>query len=346
MLDRQSQVPPPKAPLPLESLERDRRQAFLLHLLASAPGRRLPRGQATRKLQTKAARASGLNGAGAGEQFRSLQADGLVRIVTAKRTTIFELTDAGAARLTQLKELIPPQPTRGAVKAPANEQVRGLRTSYLLLQVLRGKNGTMTEVEANKSLDSYAREGLELNAPTASQLRRELAAAGLLTVQGNGRGAAYALTPEGRLALGNARFEESRDFRLPGEVLNRLLEAAREVGKQFTAVPPAAGGVPTRAELEEAILESFGELRRERHAVSGLVPIAEVRAAVRRRFGEAAARHDCFDEAVLALWRAHKLGLVPITDPSQAAPGQLQDAIPGQGDILFYLETAHEPAAL
>ncbi len=83
---------------------------------------------------------------------------------------------------------------------------------------------------------------------------------------------------------------------------------------------------------------------RERHAVGGLVPIHEVRAAVRKQFGETAARHDVFDEVVLGLWRTQKLRLTPITDHAKATPDQLQDAIPGVGEILFYLEPAHAPA--
>jgi hypothetical protein len=69
-----------------------------------------------------------------------------------------------------------------------------------------------------------------------------------------------------------------------------------------------------------------------------------VRAEVRRRLGEAAGRHDHFDEVVLGLWRAKRLRLTPIADPGRATAEELQDAIPGVGETLFYLEPAHEPA--
>jgi predicted transcriptional regulator len=319
----------------------DRKQAFLLHILATAPGRKLLRGQLAPKLKTKAAQALGLEGLP--EVFADLEAAGLVRKVKVTRSLVYELTDAGAARLAEVKDLVPAKPGRGGTKPPANEQVSTYRTGYLLLQVLRSRKCTVTEAEANKSLDTYAREGLELNVATAQHLRRDLVTSGLLAVQGNGRSATYSLTPAGWIALGNIRFENGRrQFRFPGEMLNRLLEAAREVGKQFTATTPSIP--PVREELERAILATFGELRREQHSTSGLVPIHEVRTAIRQQFGDSAARHDVFDEGVLGLWRAKKLRLIPITDLSKATPDQIQDAIPGVGETLFYLEAAHATA--
>jgi hypothetical protein len=77
-----------------------------------------------------------------------------------------------------------------------------------------------------------------------------------------------------------------------------------------------------------------------------LVPIPEVRAAIRDRFGEAVGGHDTFDDAVLGLWRAGRVRLTPIFDPAKAAPDQLRDAIPGVGETLFYLEAARDPAAV
>ena len=59
-----------------------------------------------------------------------------------------------------------------------------------------------------------------------------------------------------------------------------------------------------------------------------------------------AARHDVFDEAVLRLWRAKRVRLTPISDHARATPDQLRDAIPGMGEMLFYLEAARDPAAV
>lgn len=319
--------------------ERDRRNAFLLQILATAPG--LRHGQLSRKLKTKGAQAIGLGNATLPDLIATHEAAGLITVTKAKRTRTYELTESGTARLANLEKVLDPVPGRG-FKAPASEQVRKCRTEYLLRQVLHEGNATTSDAEANKRLDTYARESLELNASTANFLRRELVSKGLLTAQGTGPRVVYSLTSDGRLALGNAQFEDGIVFHLPGLVLNRLLEAAREVGGQFGHQPAKPPASPE--ELRHAILESFEELLREEHGVTRLVPIHQVREAVWKKFGSTSARHDVFDEAVLSLWRTQRLGIVPITDPSKATPEQLRDSIPGEGDTLYYLEVAHEPA--
>lgn len=116
------------------------------------------------------------------------------------------------------------------------------------------------------------------------------------------------------------------------------------MGGQFGSQPDKPAASPE--ELRHAILESFEELLREEHGVTRLVPIHQVREAIRKRLGSTSARHDHFDEAVLSLWRKKRLGIVPITDPSRATPEQLRDSIPGEGDTLYYLEVAHEPVSV
>ena len=266
-------------------------------------------------------------------------------IETAPRLVAYTLTDVGATRLDAMRTWLPEakQPSRrGKVIPPSSDQVRDHRTGYLLLEVLKAQS--LAHADANDHLDTYAREGLELNAATARQLWQELAAQGLLTKAGDGRSLRYGLTAAGRVKLANAEFPTGRKFTLTGEVLTALLEAAREVGKQFAPATGEGAEPPAGADLERLVLTAFEELLRERHAVGGLVPIHEVRAEVRNRFGAAAARHDVFDDVVLQLWRAKKLRLTPIADHAKATPAQLGDAIPGVGETLFYLEAAHAPA--
>jgi hypothetical protein len=137
-------------------------------------------------------------------------------------------------------------------------------------------------------------------------------------------------------------------FRLPGKVLNDLLEAARDAARQFQppipAVQPAARHVSER-ELEEAVVEIFHGLRRERHWTTGLVPIHQIRDAIRQRFGESAATHEIFDAAVLRLRDVGEFRLVPITNLSRASDLQLTGSIPGVGETLFFIEALHEPVA-
>jgi hypothetical protein len=318
-------------------------------MLASAPDRRLTRGELNKKLNNRGAALVGLTPESASPVLELCSQKEYVQSNSVRRTVAYVLTAAGAAHLDTIRTLHPilnsPQ-SRGRVIPPANDQIRDYRASYLLLQVLKDPGQSPSETEANRQLDSYGRQGLELNAATALQVRQELVAQGFLTLSGAGRSLRYGITRAGRLKLGNAEFPVDPTFKLTGRTLNALLEAAREVGKQFAPLSVDASGSPDRAELEKAVLAECAELRREQYAVSGLVPIHEVRAEIRKRFGDASARHDVFDEVVLGLWREKAFRLTPIADHARATPQQLQDSIPGVGEVLFYLEAAHEPAAV
>jgi hypothetical protein len=216
----------------------------------------------------------------------------------------------------------------------------------LLFEVLRAPGQSVADSEASNHVNDYARNDLDLNAATARRLWKEFAAQGLLARSGDGRIARYALTREGRIKLANADFPKDREFRLKGDALAALLEAAREVGKQFTPQPPEPTTRPLeQADLERVALTAFEELLRERHTVTGMVPIHEVRSEVRRQLGDRAARHDTLDQVILRLRHNGPFRLVPITDQSKASTDQLQASIPGIGETLFYMEAAHEPAA-
>jgi DNA-binding MarR family transcriptional regulator len=320
------------------------RLAFLLLLLSAAPHRRLTQGDLKRKLRTRAAASRGLTPESAGALLGRCEAQGHVRREQTRRTVTYTLTDAGAAHLSTLGA--PPLAVRGNIVPPANDQIRTYRTAYLLFEVLRAPGQSLAEAEASDHVSDYARDRLDLNVATARHLWKEFAAQGLLTRSGEGRIARYSLTPAGRVKLANADFPKDREFRLKGDALAALLEAAREVGKQFTPEPSEPGESPVDdARLERAVLAAFEELLRERHTVTGMVPIHEVRAEVRRRLGDRATRHDTFDPVVVRLRQTGQFRLVPITDQSGAEAEQLQASIPGVGETLFYLEVAHEPAA-
>src|SRR5262245_28078903 len=127
-------VPSPAGP------EADARTAYLLHLLAAAPGRKLTRCGLGKKLETKPAEAVGLPPGAAPGLIDRLASGGFVRVGKAGRAVVYELTDAGGARLEAVRALVPPaRPvgSRGRVVPPPNDQVRDYRTGYLLLQVLR-----------------------------------------------------------------------------------------------------------------------------------------------------------------------------------------------------------------
>ncbi len=330
---------------PLPSAPEDQPQlAFLLQMLFAAPEHRLTQGELKRKLGTRAARSQGLTPQSAIALLDRCEAHGHLRKQSSKRTVAYTLTEAGSAHLTTLG--VYPVPGRGRIIPPSNDQIQAHRTALLLFEVLKGPEQSLAEAEISDHISDRARQELDLNVATARHLCMELAAQGLLARSGEGRIARYAITQAGRIKLANMDFPKDREFRLKGDALAALLEAAREVGKQFAPHGSEPGDRSLdQAELEHAILSAFQELLREQHTVTGMVPIHEVRAEVKKRLGERAARHDTFDSAIIQLRHASQFRLVPITDQSKASVEQLQAAIPGIGETLFYLEAAHEPAA-
>lgn len=312
---------------------------FVLECLATVADKSLTRGKLNEKLDTKRAQAVGLSPTAAVPVIEECIRMGHLRAVTGPRSVRYTLTENGQEYLTRT------QPRADQV----SDEVRRNRVSYLLLKVLEAPKETLRDADAAGCLNTYAREGLELNATSTRKLWGELATEGMLSKTAEGSAFRYTLTEAGRLRLGNAEFPATRKFDMHGKTLNALLEAAREVGKQFAPAVPAAAQAPLSAtpeSVEETVLSAFEELRRERYSVSGLVPIWEVRAEVRQKHGSAAGEPDRFDEVVLGLWRAKKLRITPITDRSKATPQQLQDGIPGADEILFYLEVAHEYATV
>ena len=216
------------------------RRVYLLQQLADAPGRTLARGQANRKITMAAAEVLGLDAAAADRLRNALAAEGLLRTATSRGTTTYELTEPGAAYL-RAQGPLPPEVTRGAYKPAKEPAVEEGRKTYLLLQLLQAEGWTLTQDKANR-FDAAGRTDLDLNAATARRLRQELAVAGLVAIDKQGRQETYRLTPQGRLHLGAASFLPGGLFTLRGQALNDLLEAARDAAKQFE--PPARPAAP------------------------------------------------------------------------------------------------------
>jgi hypothetical protein len=249
-----------------------------------------------------------------------------------------------------LQETYPPKRPatgRGAILPSSNEQVRHRRTLSLLLAVLKAPSQRLPAALAAALAKKLP--NLDLNTATVRQLLADLGAEGLLACSGTGRLLEYSMTHAGLASLANAEFPPDFSVTLMGQAFNAVLEAARLVGKQFGGHGGQAHPEPSRllapTDLERAVTGAFEELLRERHGATGMVPVHEVRAEVRRRHGDQAARHDTFDPAVLRLRQAGALRLVPITDLSRATADQLQASLPGVGETLFFLEAAHEPVA-
>lgn len=327
-------------------------RVYLLDQIARGPAAGASGGNLNKKIPAAVRRSLELTNPAANRVRDELAADGLLRKAKAGRTTTFALTDDGRAFLDHHRAKLPPPK---GFKSPSNDRVIEFRTIYLLLRTLAAESETepdrSTRAAANKFEKSWV-DTLELNVATADYLRIGLCGRGFLTMTKAGPTPEFALTPSGRSELGSWGFDKLAEFELKftGKTLNALLEAAREVGKQDlaaepAAAPPALRPTATPDDIDRAIAAAFNDLLREEFAVSGMVPIHRVRAVIRDSLGDAAARHDAFDPAVLRLWQVGELRLFPITDLSKASPDELRDSIPGTGETLFYLEAVRDPVA-
>jgi DNA-binding PadR family transcriptional regulator len=344
-----SKAPPATPPAALNEAQ----QAYLLHFLAQANEGSMRHGEIRKKVELISASRIGLNPAVAMPGLERMVADGLIETFSKRGTTNYRLTERGRARLQALEAHRPSiSKTGGDYNPPANENIKREREACLLLGLLEAEGNTLTGGEANRLVARTP--NLDLNPTTATKVREELAERGLIAIERQGRTVKYALTSAGRMALGNMKFSDESQLTIKGRVLNDLMEAARDAAKEFE---PSAGsgasapssrpsGSTSPEQIERAIMEAFDELRREKYAMSGMVPIHEIRQRIRQRVGADAARHEVLDDVVQNLWRTGRLRLIPLTDHGNATPEQMQDSIPGMGETLFFVEMAHEPAVV
>jgi hypothetical protein len=262
------------------------------------------------------------------------------------QTVLYALTEAGRSYLAGLER--PALGTRTKRAAPVDEagisdEVREAQRAYLLLQLLDADGQPLSKGEANRIPKTLALS-LGLKPAVANYRRGKLAEQNYIRIATAGRSDQYSLTPDGLDYLAHAaRHLEHAAITVKGKTLNALVAAARESSfERAQPFGPTAHTVPSQAALAEAVLAEFRELRRERHARSGLVPIHEVRQRIADRFGPAASRHDVLDEVILDLWRRQQLGLEAISDLGDATAQQLDDSIQGVHGTLFYLEAPRE----
>ena len=137
--------------------------------------------------------------------------------------------------------------------------------------------------------------------------------------------------------------------RVKQEQVDRLVAYAKGRGSVApvqppTDPPPALQSVPAdavpppRAELEAAVMGTFEDLLADKYAAVRMVPIHEIRAEIRSRFGERAASSEVFNDLLLDMRRAKKVRLLSIDDRSRATEQQLADSIFAVGETFFYVE--------
>jgi hypothetical protein len=213
------------------------------------------------------------------------------------------------------------------------------QVAFLLLQVLGAEHGQLQKGNANKALLKGGNQRLGLgNAKNANALRESLCPRYIKKSRGKtdkgGTTDFYELTDDGK-----ARLLEVSQYPLEIQIPGRSLDRLRQIAQAASGHDGKTG--PRRAlpaDFPQEILRIVEDLRAERFGHTGLVPIHELRTLIRKQHGEDAARHSELDEAVMDLWRAGKLRLVPINDGRSVTPDQLNDSIPGSHETWFYLE--------
>jgi predicted transcriptional regulator len=249
---------------------------------------------------------------------------------------VYTLTDAGAERLKQARVAYPVLPPVGVPATPDDTAMRETWEAFVLLRLAEAAD--LSGGEGVVFAGGYPK-GSKLNEATAWVLYGELAKAGHVTARWNGTSGEYTLTPSGLRHLAGLSFDGLDKLTLPGRALTALLAAARG-----GATPTPAPTATTPAHLEAAVMDIFHRLLRERHANIRMVPIHEVRAEVRARFGDKAASREVFNELLLDMRAADKARLVSITDRSRATEQQLHDSVFAVGETFFYMEAAHATA--
>ena len=240
------------------------------------------------------------------------------------------------------------------------------RDAYLLWQLFQARAeseaGTLSKGPANRAVSSVKGVWLPLefaaakarHAPTTPiNAARASLVPEYVTAEKSGRSEVYAITEAGVRRLRSLRQHPDIDLKAKGRTLNGLLDlpAASTASAPARSADAAsadtasadAGPVADDAatvgddEIRHAVLRHAQALVRDRYSRRGSAPVHEVRAAVARELGAAAASHDRFDPI---LWRLHDdraVGLVALTDETLATEQQLADSLTTIDSHKFYI---------
>lgn len=316
-----------------------KRQAYLLDQLHSTPTDKRTASELNKRIPKQIQDELELFPSLANELRSTLTAQGMITEQRLKRSVIYTITDSGRAWIEKHAHYIPLQKADGKVNHVADVAIRQGREAHLLLQLIDAPSAGYFAAELKKK---SVPEKLMLNPATARHLRGDLVVRQFIAVaRTSSKSERFSLTQAGISKLVTLSFDVFDKLSLSGLGFTKLLSVAR--GCKIVSPDPITGPpeAPTTKQLESTVMEIFIELHRERHSVSGLVPIHEIRAAIRKRLGNEAASHSVLDSAILGLWRGKRLRIVPIVDRGSASAEELQDSISGVGETLFYLEANH-----
>ncbi|WP_435010864.1 hypothetical protein P12x_002152 [Tundrisphaera lichenicola] len=252
----------------------------------------------------------------------------------------YRLTSSGKDRAKDL--------ARPARPDHEDEQLK-YQESYILLQIFRSDDATLSRSKLNEKLKSVAaRTSLEFepreNPGTIDYHLHTLVENGHLDQKRQGVGINYTLTEEGRRALAATRQHEGASFTLKGDFLNRLLEAARGTASPVEEIEPstdlsqAVEETPTRIEPQmnpEIILGLVDRLKAGAYAGKDVIPIHALRHLVAEGHGSDAASHQVFDHLLRQMRGNDQIELIAISDNRDATQEQLDDSIPGMNETIL-----------
>ncbi len=232
-----------------------------------------------------------------------------------------------------------------------SDELLQAQEAFILLQVFRSKERKLTRSDLDAKLKTKAAIGqLEFDVKetpeTVSYHLAELVEKRHLDEESGRNSVSYALNPEyGTKALASARQHDAVSFTMTGETLNALIAAARrsepdqprEERSPAPGVPDEAPAPTSRPLGPQDIARYVEHLRADKYAGKDLIPIHEVRRLVAERHGDEAAGHPSFDPLIKRMRREEQLELIAISDNRGATQEQLDNAIPGMNETLFYI---------
>lgn len=268
----------------------NRRHAYLLHQLATAPDGRLPQSEADKTTPKQIKQELRLTPAKEVKELRrGMVASGWVAEEKSGRVVTHAITEAGRQHLGELERYIPLRPAKGIVNPPADDGLGVVRELYVLDALSRAARQTISKVDLDAGFGNKPKaaelaaeypdvvafrtqECLKLNAATARAVLSELALRGDIVVHRLPDSESYSLAPSGAELLGRLRGEcpvlpptgkpapaTNEAIRLAREafLLLKLLEAPKH---SATAVEADQVGPPKPLKLNPA---TAWQVRRE-----------------------------------------------------------------------------------
>ncbi len=322
----------------------DPRRRALIDKFSSRKDGRLSATDLKKLLVAASAKARGpaMDAAGLDRSLRDLIDEGLV-VLTGAAKDGDHPRPKGSYRLTaEGKESVRPgRPQHG-------DELLAYQESFILLQLFRAEGRKLSRSKLNEKLKSVTASGnLELDPKgspdTISYHLHALVESGRVAEERERNAHTFALTEGGLAALAGGKQHQAATFTMSGATLNALLEACRAPGPiEDRADGDEPGRGPGRREARPLdpsdVLELVDGLKSGDYSGEGLIPIPALRGLVATRHGAEAASHPVFDRLLRRMRADGEIRLTSIGNLADATQGELDDAIPGANETIFYID--------